>query len=66
MAEQTKKEARPTKPSDGGDAGAANPEVAKKGKKIKEDVDKLLDEIDDILEENAEEFVKSYVQRGGE
>jgi len=29
-------------------------------------VDKLLDEIDDILEENAEEFVKSYVQRGGE
>ena len=24
------------------------------------------DEIDDILEENAEEFVKSYVQRGGE
>ncbi|PYO17862.1 MAG: ubiquitin-like protein Pup, partial [Candidatus Rokuibacteriota bacterium] len=22
--------------------------------------------IDDILEENAEEFVKSYVQRGGE
>jgi ubiquitin-like protein Pup len=25
-----------------------------------------LDEIDDILEENAEEFVKSYVQRGGQ
>ncbi|MEK6530600.1 MAG: ubiquitin-like protein Pup, partial [candidate division NC10 bacterium] len=24
------------------------------------------DEIDDILEENAEEFVKSYVQRGGQ
>src|SRR5260370_17818929 len=66
MAEQTKKETRPTKPSDGGDAGTANPEVAKKGKKIKEDVDKLLDEIADILEENAQEFVSSYVQRGGE
>lgn len=26
----------------------------------------LLDEIDDVLEENAEEFVKGYVQRGGE
>ena len=25
----------------------------------------LLDEIDDVLEENAEEFVKNYVQRGG-
>jgi prokaryotic ubiquitin-like protein Pup len=67
MAEQKKKETRPTKPNEGGGDGAsASPEIAKKGKKIKEDIDKLLDEIDDILEENAEEFVKSYVQRGGE
>jgi ubiquitin-like protein Pup len=29
-------------------------------------MDKLVDEIDDVLEENAEEFVKSYVQRRGE
>lgn len=28
--------------------------------------DDLLDEIDGVLEENAEEFVKSYVQKGGE
>lgn len=34
--------------------------------KLTEDVDSLLDEIDDILEENAEEFVKSYVQKGGQ
>jgi ubiquitin-like protein Pup len=26
----------------------------------------LLDDIDDILESNAEEFVKSYVQKGGQ
>ena len=45
---------------------AANPEVVEKGKKIKEDLSKLLDEIDDVLEENAEEFVKNYVQKGGE
>jgi ubiquitin-like protein Pup len=31
-----------------------------------EDVDGLLDEIDDVLEENAEEFVKNYVQKGGQ
>jgi len=31
-----------------------------------EDVDKLLDEIDEVLEENAEEFVRSYVQKGGQ
>jgi prokaryotic ubiquitin-like protein Pup len=66
MAEQKKKETtRPAKPAEG-DGAAASPELAKKGKKIKEDIDKLLDEIDDILEENAEEFVKSYVQRGGQ
>lgn len=28
--------------------------------------DSLLDEIDDILEVNAEEFVRSYVQKGGQ
>lgn len=61
--ERKKKQERPKPPDED---GAANPEVAKKGKKIKEDLDKLLDEIDEILEENAEEFVKSYVQRGGE
>lgn len=44
----------------------ARPEVVEKGKKIKEDVNKLLDEIDNVLEENAEEFVKNYVQKGGE
>ena len=37
MAEQKRKETRPSKPAEGGGDGAsANPEVAKKGKKIKE------------------------------
>lgn len=30
------------------------------------EIDDLLDEIDGLLEENAEEFVKAYVQQGGE
>ncbi|MCS4489342.1 MULTISPECIES: ubiquitin-like protein Pup [unclassified Corynebacterium] len=29
-------------------------------------VDDLLDEIDGLLETNAEEFVRSYIQKGGE
>jgi ubiquitin-like protein Pup len=29
-------------------------------------LDRIIDEIDEVLEENAEEFVKNYVQRGGE
>ena len=30
------------------------------------EVDSLLDEIDDVLEVNAEEFVRSFVQKGGQ
>lgn len=30
------------------------------------EVDALLDEIDDVLEENAEEFVRGFVQKGGQ
>jgi ubiquitin-like protein Pup len=30
------------------------------------DIDSILDEIDNVLEENAEDFVKSFVQKGGE
>ena len=30
------------------------------------DVTDILDEIDLVLEENAEEFVKSFVQKGGQ
>lgn len=30
------------------------------------DTDELLDEIDDVLEENAEDFVRAYVQKGGQ
>ncbi len=34
--------------------------------KLTDDVDALLDEIDATLEENAEEFVKAFVQKGGQ
>jgi ubiquitin-like protein Pup len=41
-------------------------DLKERHEKLSEDVDSLLDEIDDVLEENAEEFVKGYVQKGGE
>ncbi len=40
--------------------------VVPKGEKLKADLDDLLDEIDEVLESNAEDFVKSYVQKGGQ
>lgn len=33
---------------------------------LKAEMDDLLDEIDGLLEENAEEFIKGYVQKGGQ
>ena len=45
---------------------AATSSVAEKGEKLKKTIGDVLDEIDSVLEQNAEEFVKSYVQRGGE
>lgn len=33
---------------------------------LERELDDLLDEVDAVLEENAEEFVKAYVQKGGE
>ena len=67
-ADSSQKQA-PRKGGDG-EAGAADgggaKKMAKKGKDLKEEMDNLVDEIDEVLEENAEEFVKNYVQRGGE
>ena len=42
------------------------PATSERGEKLKEDIDDLLDEIDSVLEDNAEEFVRSYVQKGGQ
>jgi ubiquitin-like protein Pup len=50
----------------GDDEDAGQVQQTSKGEKLKEEMDDLLDEIDSVLEENAEEFVKSYVQKGGE
>ena len=47
----------------GSEGGAAGQE---RREKLGEDVDTILDEIDDVLETNAEDFVKSFIQKGGE
>jgi ubiquitin-like protein Pup len=61
--EQIKKQA----PTRGEDAAVDEvPTTNKKGEELKAELDDLLDEIDEVLEENAEEFVRSYVQKGGQ
>ena len=57
MAETTHK-TRPTQATKTeGNEVKANPEVTKKGQELKDELDALLDEIDEVLEVNAAEFV---------
>ena len=44
----------------------ANSDVAERKEQLDEDIDAILGEIDDVLETNAEDFVKSFIQKGGE
>jgi ubiquitin-like protein Pup len=48
------------------EATEANSDVAERHEKLTEDVDAILDEIDDVLETNAEDFVRAFVQKGGQ
>jgi ubiquitin-like protein Pup len=41
-------------------------DVAERKEMIDGDVDAILDEIDEVLEANAEDFVKSFIQKGGQ
>jgi ubiquitin-like protein Pup len=66
MAQTERQQKKKKAPPPAEESGAASPEAQTKGKRLKEDMDKLLDEIDSVLEENAEEFIKNYVQKGGE
>ncbi|CAB4889395.1 unannotated protein [freshwater metagenome] len=64
MAERTQKQ-KPT-PARTEEAVESAPSPTAQGDKLKAELDDLLDEIDEVLETNAEDFVKSYVQKGGE
>jgi ubiquitin-like protein Pup len=41
-------------------------DVAERKEALDDDIDAILDEIDDVLETNAEDFVKSFIQKGGQ
>lgn len=60
MADQTRK------PKPKTENKSAETEAAAESKVDTAEVDDLLDEIDEVLESNAEEFVRSYVQKGGQ
>jgi ubiquitin-like protein Pup len=65
MAEREQKK-KPAQKRDDAEEIEEAPASSERGEKIKAELDDLLDEIDDVLETNAEDFVKSYVQKGGQ
>ena len=65
MAQEQK---QPRKSSETDEVVETAPEtdVAERKEALDDDVDAILDEIDDVLETNAEDFVKSFIQKGGQ
>lgn len=61
-------QSRPQKQHDEVDevATESKSDVSERHEKLTEDVDAILDEIDDVLETNAEDFVRAFVQKGGQ
>ncbi len=55
---------RPQEQEPTGDSAAEDAAAHKEA--LDAEVDALLDEIDDVLEVNAEEFVRGFVQKGGQ
>ncbi len=64
MGDRERKQIRPEK--DQSVESDVATESAVEGEELTDRIDDLLEEIDSVLEENAEEFVKNYVQKGGE
>jgi ubiquitin-like protein Pup len=65
MAQEHKQTKKSSEDEDQVEASAQS-DVAERKEQLDEDIDAILGEIDDVLETNAEDFVKSFIQKGGE
>ena len=41
-------------------------DVTERKEKLDDDIDAILDEIDEVLETNSEDYVRQFVQKGGQ
>ena len=65
MAQEHKHSKKSSETEEPGEA-APSAEVAERKEQLDEDIDAILGDIDEVLETNAEDFVKSFIQKGGE
>ena len=63
---QEQKQPRRSNEADEVSEDVVESDVAERKESLDDDVDAILDEIDDVLETNAEDFVKSFIQKGGQ
>lgn len=63
---QEQKQPRRSSEDDEAVEQVAESDVAERKEALDGDIDAILDEIDDVLEVNAEDFVKSFIQKGGQ
>ena len=66
MAESEQSQRKTRRSEDDQEVADVAPADAAHKAELDSEVDSLLDEIDDVLEVNAEEFVRSFVQKGGQ
>lgn len=64
MAEQTRREHAVSRRSAPQERDGER-SITRRGREVTAAIDGLLDEIDAVLEQNADEMVKGYVQQGG-
>lgn len=57
---------KPSRSSPEQESAVEEPVGNPSGERLMAEMDDLLDEIDEVLETNAEEFVNSYIQKGGQ
>jgi len=65
VAQEQKQPKKSTETEEQTDVAPAS-DVQERKEQLDEDIDAILDEIDDVLETNAEDFVKSFIQKGGQ
>lgn len=66
MSEQTRKNIDRGASKDTNSNVEVNESRSSQNQRSDHDIESILDEIDDVLEANAEDFVRNYVQKGGE
>ena len=66
MSERTRKVSERVESKDSASEEELVSSKSRESQRQDHDIESILDEIDDVLEANAEDFVRNYVQKGGE